>query len=219
LPRVDRERRETTVVRLRQLQGCGELTAVHVRLAASGSGVSERTVWRWLAEGEEPVPVLGRPRYELSEADVDAFVHYRGNIAGVHRARMAVAAGSATAAGVPVPQFLCEGWAQAGPVGLRTLQSAFGREMTPGERAAWRKGEEGWREADVYQRRRQGPRNRVWEMDHKDLPILVLPPRGPAVRPWLTTVVDDGTRAGGVGDRVDPARRDGADGDPDGAGV
>jgi hypothetical protein len=31
-------------------------------------------------------------------------------------------------------------------------------------------------------------------MDHKNLPILVLPPRGPAVTPWLTTIVDDGTR-------------------------
>lgn len=27
------------------------------------------------------------------------------------------------------------------------------------------------------------------------LPILVLPPRGPAVCPWLTSVIDDGTRA------------------------
>lgn len=32
-------------------------------------------------------------------------------------------------------------------------------------------------------------------MDHTDLPVLVLPPRGPAVRPWLTSIVDDGTRA------------------------
>jgi putative transposase len=24
--------------------------------------------------------------------------------------------------------------------------------------------------------------------------VLVLPPRGPAVRPWLTTIIDDGTR-------------------------
>jgi putative transposase len=32
-------------------------------------------------------------------------------------------------------------------------------------------------------------------MDHKKLPIVVLPPRGPAVCPWLTTIVDDGTRA------------------------
>jgi hypothetical protein len=31
-------------------------------------------------------------------------------------------------------------------------------------------------------------RNQIWEMDHKELPVLVLPPRGPAVKPWLTTV-------------------------------
>ncbi|GIF13978.1 Mu transposase C-terminal domain-containing protein [Actinoplanes teichomyceticus] len=35
----------------------------------------------------------------------------------------------------------------------------------------------------------------VWELDHKQLPVLVLPPRGPAVCPWLTSIIDDGTRA------------------------
>ena len=38
-------------------------------------------------------------------------------------------------------------------------------------------------------------RNQIWEMDHKELPVLVLPARCPAVKPWLTTVIDDGTRA------------------------
>jgi putative transposase len=33
------------------------------------------------------------------------------------------------------------------------------------------------------------------ELDHKQLPVLVLPPRGPAVCPWLTSVIDDGSRA------------------------
>ncbi|MFF2313028.1 hypothetical protein ACFVVJ_16775 [Streptomyces albidoflavus] len=32
-------------------------------------------------------------------------------------------------------------------------------------------------------------------MDHTQLPILVLPPKGKALAPWLTTVVGDSTRA------------------------
>jgi putative transposase len=47
----------------------------------------------------------------------------------------------------------------------------------------------------VYLQRRWTPRNQVWELDHKQLPILLLPRRGGAVQPWLTSVIDDGTRA------------------------
>jgi transposase InsO family protein len=46
----------------------------------------------------------------------------------------------------------------------------------------------------VYLRRPATRRNEAWEADHKQLPALVAPPRGPAVRPWMTTVIDDGTR-------------------------
>ena len=46
--RADPERRRAAVERLGQLREAGELTAAHVRLAASGLGVRERTVWRWL---------------------------------------------------------------------------------------------------------------------------------------------------------------------------
>ncbi|MFI6985923.1 hypothetical protein ACIBSV_46195 [Embleya sp. NPDC050154] len=41
------ERRESTVARLELLREAGELSAAHVRLAARGCEVSERTVWRW----------------------------------------------------------------------------------------------------------------------------------------------------------------------------
>ncbi|MEU6664005.1 transposase family protein [Streptomyces sp. NPDC046821] len=44
-------------------------------------------------------------------------------------------------------------------------------------------------------RRPDALRGRCWEMDHKQLPILVLPPKAKALAPWLTAVVDDGTRA------------------------
>ena len=47
--RADPERRRAAVERLGQLREAGELTAAHVRLAASGLGVRDRTVWRWLS--------------------------------------------------------------------------------------------------------------------------------------------------------------------------
>ncbi|MFI6536754.1 integrase core domain-containing protein [Nonomuraea sp. NPDC050547] len=125
----------------------------------------------------------------------------------MHRARSAATASSPagaehnvvgdgeTAGGVTVPDFLRYGWAGARPLALRTLQEAFARQVTPAERAAWRTGEEGRRQASVYLTRPRSSRNHTWEADHKQLPIVVLPPRGPALKPWLTTVVDDGTRA------------------------
>lgn len=190
-PRVDPEQKTAAVARLVALRATGSLSTAHVRLAAGGLHVSERTVWRWL--GGNPAESSDR-FYRVSEADREAYAHFRGNIAAVHRARAAVVSGAGRAGGAPVPEFLVAGWAGAASVTERTLQRAFGREMCPAERAAWQHGEQDRRDAQVYLTRPVVARNQVWELDHKDLPILVLPPRGPAVRPWLTSVVDDGTR-------------------------
>ena len=146
--RADPERRQAAVERLGQLRAAGELTTGHVRLAASGLGVTERTVWRWLrlADGQPDAPA-GRGRYQLSEADREAYARYRGNVAAVHRARAAVLASPdapvVLAAGVPVPTSLRDGWRGAPPVTIRTLQQAFRRELTAAEAAAWAEGEDG----------------------------------------------------------------------------
>lgn len=198
---VDRERRAATVARLTTLREAGQLTTDHVRLAAEGLAVTERTIWRWLNQPAQRAPQRpGRAPYELSRADREAFAYFRGNVAAVHRARAAVVDGTVTGdldtvAGVAVPTFLRQGWTNAKPLALRTLQEAFSRQLTPAERACWTTGQEGRRQVSVYLTRPRSPRNHTWEADHKQLPIVVLPPRGPALKPWLTTVVDDGTRA------------------------
>jgi len=114
--RPDLERRQAAVERLGHLRAAGQLTAAHVRLAASGLGVTERSVWRWLRPPGAPA---GRGRYQLSEADREAYARYRGNVAAVHRARQAVLASPAApvvlAAGVPVPASLRDGWPSHGP--------------------------------------------------------------------------------------------------------
>ncbi|MFE7235933.1 Mu transposase C-terminal domain-containing protein [Streptomyces sp. NPDC057596] len=189
------EVRRTAVARLEELRAEGVLTAGHVRTVAQSCGVSERTVWRWLSAPVARPARQPRPRYALSETDREAFAFYRGNIAALYRARHAVLCGDGTTAGAPVPVFLTEGWAGARPVTLRTLQRAFGQELTAAEQAAWRTGESGRRAAAVHLRRPDALRGRCWEMDHKQLPLVVLPPKGKAICPWLTTVVDDGTRA------------------------
>lgn len=200
------------MARLRQLRDCDQLTSRHVQLAASGLGVTVRTVWRWLGDprgerGRRP----GREPYRLTEVDREAFAYFHGSVAALHRAREAVInahmahgahggggrpQGEIVAAGLPVPQFLVEGWAQAHALSLRSLERAFARELTPAQRVAWSRGEDGVRAVSVYQQRAPSARNECWEMDHKDLPIVVLPQRGlTACRPWVTTIVDDGTRA------------------------
>lgn len=168
------------------------LTTAHARRVAEGLGVSLRTVWRWLKEPSTPRPPAS---YGLSATDREAFAHYRGNVAALHRARQAAIDGTGHTAGAPLPTFLARGWAGADPVGLRTLQRAFARELTPAEQAAWRTGEPGRRAAGVHLTRPPTGRNQVWELDHKQIPVLVLPPRGAALCPWMTTIVDDSTRA------------------------
>jgi putative transposase len=198
------------MARLRGLRAAGALTVEHVRLAAEGLGVGERTVRRWMgAEAGELVVRPGPVAYRLSEVDRAAYAHFHGNVCAVHRARTAVLAAASVlvvagpgggdgelvvAAGVPVPRFLVRGWVDAGPVSRRTLRESYVRELTPGERAGWVGGEDARRDTQVYLRRPPVGRNHTWEMDHKLLPILVRPPRGRAVCPWLTSIVDDGTR-------------------------
>ncbi|MFI5773657.1 Mu transposase C-terminal domain-containing protein [Streptomyces sp. NPDC051658] len=195
MAKIAEEVRQAAVARLEELRTDGVLTAGHVRTVARSTGVSERTVWRWLSPPAARPARQPRPHYLLSETDREAFAFYRGNTAALHRARHAVVSGDGTTAGAPVPEFLAEGWAGARPVTLRTLQRAFAAELPPAERAAWQSGESGRRAASVYLQRPDALRGRCWEMDHKQIPLLVLPPKGKAVCPWMTTVVDDGTRA------------------------
>ncbi|MFJ9523644.1 Mu transposase C-terminal domain-containing protein [Kitasatospora sp. NPDC101801] len=193
MARTGAHERAAVVARLRQLRDEDALSSEHVRVVAASLGVAERTVWRWLSA---PLPVPRQPEssYRLTEADREAFAFFRGKVAALARARQAVLDSSGPTAGADVPDFLADGWRDARPVALRTLQRAFADQLPAAERAAWRVGERGRRAAGVYLRRPDAPRGRVWEMDHKQLPVLVLPPRGGALCPWLTTVVDDGCR-------------------------
>jgi transposase InsO family protein len=76
------------------------------------------------------------------------------------------------------------------------LQAAFAREVSPAERASARRGEAGRREHGLYLRYEAPHRNAVWQADHKQLPVLVVPPgRQRGRRPWVTLFLDDFSRA------------------------
>jgi len=154
----------------------GELRPGDVREAAARAAVGERTLWRWIAAGR-PL-ARGRPssqRLELTPQLRDAYLRLGGNVAAVWR------------------QVRDQG---KQPPPLRTLQAAFARELSPAERASARRGETGRREHGLYLRYEAPHRNAVWQADHKQLPVLVVPGgRRRGRRPWVTLFLDDFTRA------------------------
>ncbi|MFI7221450.1 Mu transposase C-terminal domain-containing protein [Micromonospora maritima] len=190
MTRPSAEQWSAALYQLRQAHAAGQRTTAMIRLVAGGLGVSERAVWLRLA-GDVPAV---EQRFRLSATDRAAYTDFRGNVTAVHRARTAVLAGRSTAAGLTIADELAAGWAGAEPVSLRTLQRAFAAELTPAQAAAAAGGDRARRAKLVYLRRAATFRNQVWEGDHKNLPIMVLPPRGPASSPWVTMFVDDATR-------------------------
>jgi putative transposase len=165
---VDPAVRATLVARLRDKQAGGAAISADVRRAAAALAVAESTVWRWLSTSEDSSP--SRRGYELTEADRDAYVDWCGNVAALRRDRIT--------RGEPVPS-------------LRTLQRAFAEQMSPGDRAAAVEGAEGRRRHQVYLRWEATARNARWDADHKELPVLVTPPRGiRACKPWVTLFLD-----------------------------
>jgi putative transposase len=184
-----RQEWDTALHRLRRGNDRGESITAEVSAVAAPLGVAPRSVWRQL--GTSPHP---RPRFTPSETDIAAFADFCGNVSAVHRARAAAIAGATMVAGVSIDGELLAGWSGAPSVTLRTLQRAFGEELTPAFVAGVTGGERARRGKLVYLQRPGTFRNQVWEGDHKNLPILVLPTRGNAVTPWVTMFIDDATR-------------------------
>ena len=167
MSQVDPAARAVLVQRLRAQRADGRLRRGDVAAVAAALSVSERTVWRW-ASGAAAAG--DRAQYELTGQDRRDYADWAGNVAALWRAR--------TAEGQPVPP-------------LRTLQRAFARQLSPGERAAVVDGVAGRRRHEVYLRWEPACRNARWEADHKELPVLVTPPRGVRPRkPWMTTFLD-----------------------------
>jgi putative transposase len=176
----------------------GELTTAHVRLVASAVGVSERTVWNWVAAARTEGRLTARVRSAVVVTPrVRALLAlWGGNVAAVHRQLTAEAASSSASSSAEVVP------------SLRALQRAVARELTVGERAGLAGGEGARRRHDVFGRRPSLWRNACWEGDHKRAPVRV-DVEGSAQCPWITWFIDCATRAiTGVAVTPHPPSRD-----------
>ena len=167
------QRRDVVLARLSGVRTHGALSAELVHQAAVAAGVSPRTVYRWLSQGDRR-PRGHRAGWVLPERAFELLVQWRGNVAAVRRELLAE--------GVEVPS-------------LSTLRAAFGREVSGIERAYLVQGEEALRERAVYLRHEARFRGECYEGDHKQLSIEVLGPRGARPhRPWATIFIDQYSR-------------------------
>ncbi|MEI5710209.1 Mu transposase C-terminal domain-containing protein [Streptomyces brasiliscabiei] len=173
--------------RLLALRAGKKLTAVHVRVAADALGVSERTVWRWLAAAQSDETAVANPgarsrvdaRFTVTPEVRGLLALWKGNVRAVHRELVLRAARQSPPAGAP---------------SLTTLHRAIRRDLTLGERAGLAGGERAARKHDVFLARPRGWRNKVWETDHMQAPVLVAVD-GKARRPWITWFTDCATNA------------------------
>lgn len=155
--------------RLLVLRADGRLTSALVQSAADSLGVGTRSVWRWLAQGAY-TPAT-RPRWTTTPAAVEALYRANGRPTAAWRLLLEE--------GVDVPS-------------RATFTRALTRDLSESERAYARFGEDGRRRFSVYRRWEPAARNDVWESDHAQLDVEVLPVRGQrTVKPWLT-VIEDG---------------------------
>jgi putative transposase len=179
--------RGPAVRRLLALRAGKKLTAVHVRVAADALGVSERTVWRWLATAQSDERAAANPgartrgdaRFTVTPEVRGLLALWKGNVRAVHRELVLRAARQSPPAGAP---------------SLTTLHRAIRRDLTPGEQAGLAGGERAARKHDVFLARPRGWRNQVWETDHMQAPVLV-DVDGKARRPWITWFTDCATNA------------------------
>lgn len=163
--------KEASLRRLLAVKETGPVPDEYVAMAARGLGVHKRTVWRWLAAAEQSVEKKSRG-YVLTREMRVRLAFWRGNVCALHRDLVA----EAEKGGDPAP-------------GLASLYRAVNRELTPGERVGFRKGEHAARGYDVYLRRPETHRNAAWEGDHvlADVEVDV---DGVLVRPWVTWFID-----------------------------
>ncbi|MFJ7272337.1 Mu transposase C-terminal domain-containing protein [Streptomyces sp. NPDC099050] len=163
------------------LDARGGLTSAHVRLVASGLGVSVRTVRRWVeaARREGRTGPLPRPHFTVTPRVRGLLALWGGNAAAVHRELLTQARQAGDEQQVP---------------SLATLQRAIVRDLSAGERAGLKGGEAARRRYDVYGKRPRTHRNACWEGDHKRVPVRV-DLEGSAVCPWVTWFIDVATKA------------------------
>lgn len=156
--------------------------------AAREAGIGERTARRWLAHyrahglaglARTPRRTGRTTRAELVQLiEGLALTRPAPSIAAIHRRVSTVADHQKW----PTPSY--------------STVYAIVRSLDPELLTLAHQGTAVWRDRYelVYRRTADAP-NRMWQIDHTLLDVLVLDPAGTPVRPWLTVVLDDHSRA------------------------
>lgn len=186
---LDEDRRLEAMARLAVLRPALE-GDVPLARAADEAGVPLRTAQRWLARyRKEGVQGLARPvrrdagRRRL-RPELVALVEGLGlkrphrSAATIHRRAGEVAR--------------AEGW----PVPSYAAVHAILAQLDPAMVMLAHKGPAAFRDRfELVHRHQAKVPNALWQADHTLLDVLILDPRGKPARPWLTTVIDDHSRA------------------------
>jgi putative transposase len=152
----------------------GRVPTRMVAAAAARCGVSVRTIQRDLvAAAAEPGP-LRVPAFTLTDAHMQTIAAHNGNVRKAHE--------DLIAGGEDMPSYwtFWRAW-QAQPSGVR----AYLREGADAMKKQW-----------LYAPYTAPSRNAVWQADHFELPVDVIPTGHTTrtVKPWLTLFQDDRTR-------------------------
>lgn len=147
----------------------GRLPKGAIGLAAVSLGVSERSFRRWMAAGGY-APKRREP-WQLTPEARQAYYLAGGVSSRAHT--MLEQAGSDVRS-------------------ESVYRRAIKRELSAAERGYAQDGEEGWRRNSIYLTWEPEARNEIWEADHAQLDIHVVPLRGSRLQsPWMT-VIEDG---------------------------
>jgi len=162
--------------------------SVPLMRSAAAAGVPLRTAQRWLAAYSSDRSVGRSPRSDRSKrrmpADQVAFIEGLAlrrpppKAAQVHRETIPVAAER----GWPVPSYSV----------VHRIIAGLDRGLV----SLAQHGDAGYRnEFELVLRRESAHPNDLWQADHTELDVMILNEAGRQVRPWLTVILDDRSRA------------------------
>lgn len=167
------------------LDGEAPLTKV-----AAAAGIPLRTARRWVARMRDggPVALVRKQRADAGDRRLDgdlvalveglALTKPRLSIATIHRRACKVAAEKG-----------------GRPLSYASVHSIVSK-LDPATVTLAHEGEAAFRDRyELIHRHRAEQPNATWQADHTQLDILILDANGTKVRPWLTTVLDDNSRA------------------------
>ncbi len=186
---LDEQRRKQAMIRFAVLRPCLE-EGVPLTRAASEAGIPVRTAERWLARyrqgglvglahpGRRDAGTHRSPAALVALIEGMALKRPRSSVAAIHRRIVAVAK--------------AQGWVIPSYGTIHAITAA----LDPGMVTLAQDGSAAFRDRfELVHRHRAAASNAVWQADRTMLDLLILDEGGKPARPWLTTVVDDHSRA------------------------